>query len=453
MQTFQKFYFKWYDFDTETLIANFHYSFDDIEYFTEQIDFSSDEFMVRDDIDNDIMDDMLFHTSIALGISYYKLNPTQQLVVESWYLTDEQIEFWQKFYKNWLGEFLYQNKISPEWLFQFENIWESRENPRSDVALSERALIPLGGWKDSLVTIETFQRNNFDFETVVFGKMDAIKIPMSEIIGVDNLLIKRKLSENLFTMNAAGYYNGHVPITGIIAFSLVIAAYLYDYKYIVLSNEKSAESPNTIWNGFEINHQYSKSLEFENDFRNYISDSVATDVEYFSFLRGLYEMKITELFSKLCWKYFSIFSSCNNNFKISKQWNQNTIWCKECPKCLFVYAMLSAFLDSKDMMKIFWANLYQDESLETTFRELLWLEWIKPFECVGEVEEVVIAMSRAVEKSEWEDLPYILQIFKTEVLDVMSDTEREKLEKKLFKIYRADSIPEWIHHLEKRLHE
>jgi hypothetical protein len=36
-----------------------------------------------------------------------------------------------------------------------------------------------------------------------------------------------------------------VPITGIIAFVLEIAAYLYDYNYIVLANEKSANEPNT----------------------------------------------------------------------------------------------------------------------------------------------------------------------------------------------------------------
>ena len=147
MQTFQKFYFKWYDFDSENLLANFHYSFDDIEHFTETIDFASEDFLVRDEIDDDIMDDMLFHASIALGISYYKLYPTQTLVVESWYLTDEQIVFWEKFYKNGLWEFLYENQISPEWLFQFENVWESRENNRSEIQLAERALIPMWGWK------------------------------------------------------------------------------------------------------------------------------------------------------------------------------------------------------------------------------------------------------------------------------------------------------------------
>ena len=52
--------------------------------------------------------------------------------------------------------------------------------------------------------------------------------------------MKRTMDPQLFAMNEEGYYNGHVPISGMIAFVLVTAAYLYDYKYIIMSNEKSA---------------------------------------------------------------------------------------------------------------------------------------------------------------------------------------------------------------------
>lgn len=38
-------------------------------------------------------------------------------------------------------------------------------------------------------------------------------------------------------------------------------------KYVILSNESSANEPNV--KGTKINHQYSKTVEFENDFRNY----------------------------------------------------------------------------------------------------------------------------------------------------------------------------------------
>ena len=454
MQTFQNFYFKSYDFDREKLIASFHYSFDDIENFTETIDFSSDDFSVKQDISHDFIDELLFHTSIALGISYYKLFPTKNLIVESGYLSETQINFWKKFYKNGLWEFLYQNKIDPNDLFDFQNVSEkSDKKDFSDIEVSEKALIPLGGWKDSMVSIEAFRGAWIDFETVVFGKMDAIKESVSKQIGRKNLLIKRKLSENLFIMNDAGYYNGHVPITWIIAFSLMIAGYIYGYKYIVLSNEKSADSPNTIWNGFEINHQYSKSLEFENDFRSYMSDAIWDKIQYFSLLRWMYEIKIAELFSELWKGYFTTFSSCNNNFKIqSNAGNKNTIWCNSCPKCMFVYAILSAFLSVEDLVSIFWKDLYEDTSLETTFSELLGLEWIKPFECVGEIEEVMIAMNLAIKKYKPDNIPYILQIFKKEILSRISLQEIKKLEKKLFKIERDDNIPVELKNILEQFH-
>jgi hypothetical protein len=66
---------------------------------------------------------------------------------------------------------------------------------------------------------------------------------------------------------------------------MLLVAYLYDYKYLVLSNELSANSGNTLWNGFEINHQYSKSLEFEKDFKNYVEENISDDLKYFSLLR------------------------------------------------------------------------------------------------------------------------------------------------------------------------
>lgn len=63
---------------------------------------------------------------------------------------------------------------------------------------------------------------------------------VSEKIDAPRLIMHRTMDAKLFEMNNAGYYNGHVPISGIIAFVLVTAAYLYDYNFIVMSNEKSA---------------------------------------------------------------------------------------------------------------------------------------------------------------------------------------------------------------------
>ncbi len=442
MQKLDKFYISWFDFDKKTLKARFFYRFDDEEKFTEEIDFSSDFLTIKNDFDENILNNFLFSLSLALWISYYKLYPTKELVLESWFLDEENILFWQKFYRNWLWEFLYKNKISPDWLFNFVNK-SDKVYKKVEFKTSEKSLLPIGWWKDSIVSAELLVKNDFSFTPIVFGKIDLIKQNCLNLIWKKSLLIKRKLDENLFKLNKEWYYNWHVPITWIISFVLCTTAYLYDYKYIVLSNEKSANTWNTkIWI-LEVNHQYSKSLEFEQDLSKYINRNLSSDLVYFSLLRWLYEIKIAEIFSKLWKKYFSIFSSCNSNFKINNTWkNWNSLWCNSCPKCAFVYAILRPFLTNEETIQIFSKELYEDKSLENLFKKLLWIQWIKPFECVWEKEEVAYAMNKTIKKIKVEkkEIPYILQIFEKEILSKYDENFFKKEKEKLFKIYNEETI-------------
>jgi len=438
MEKFNTFYFEKFEFDNISLKARFFYSFDKKQNFVEEIDFSSD-FKVRKKLEKNIIDNILFSIHLALGISYYKLFPTKDLIIESGKLTNNQIKFWKKFYKNWLWEFLYTNKINPKWLFNFKNN-SDRKITNSHFSLSEKYLVPIWWWKDSIISIELLNNAWVNFDLFVFWKSDILKENTAKIAWKKILLVKRKLSDNLFNLNKFWYYNWHVPITGIIAFNMILVSYLYDYKYLVLSNELSANSGNTLWNDFEINHQYSKSLEFEKDFKNYVEENISDNLKYFSLLRWMYEYKIAELFSRFAKKYFTSFSSCNNNFKIQKSWNKNTFWCNNCPKCAFVYSILSWFLTKKELIDIFWEDLYEKKSLEKFFRELLWISWIKPFECVGEKSEVILWMYNSL-KNYNDKLPYILNIFKNEVLIKLDQKTLENLEKKLLKVYDDDIIP------------
>lgn len=175
----------------------------------------------------------------------------------------------------------------------------------------------------------------------------------------------------LFDLSAKpGYSNGHVPITGIIAFVLQVVSYLYDYRYNILSNEKSANIGNLEYAGYEINHQYSKSEAFEKDFTEYTS-AYMSDIEYSSILRPYYEIEIARRFAQMK-PYFPVFSSCNNNFKIHEGRKiTNDRWCLECPKCAFVFSMLRPFITDEEMITIFGRDLYDDDSLLLLFQELL----------------------------------------------------------------------------------
>ena len=312
-------------------------------------------------------------------------------------------------------------------------------------------MVAIGWGKDSLVSIELLKKANIPFFTCTFGKDYRLHHNVSQKIGVSRLVIQRTMDPLLFTMNTEGYYNGHVPISGIIAFVLTLAAYLYDYSYIVMSNEKSADEGNTQMDGIDINHQRSKSFAFEEAFGDYLHDSMSPDLRYFSLLRSMYEIKIAELFSRYN-QYFDVFSSCNTNFKILEETDKklgspnfdNQRRCGKCPKCAFVYGILRPFLTKEDTQLIFGKELFADESLLPTFKALLGIDGIKPFECVGTNEEMILAFKKSYDlwtQTYQEELPYALAMFTDLILPNMQARDFISLEKKLMTIGDHDLVP------------
>ncbi|MCX6824197.1 MAG: hypothetical protein NT085_03645, partial [candidate division SR1 bacterium] len=373
------------------------------------------------------------------GISYYKLYPTENLVVETGTLDDYQQKFWKNFYTQGLGEFFYTNKLSPHGLINFLN--GNKKTPQKLFSSeSTTPMIAIGGGKDSLVSIEAIKKLNIPFYTSTFGKDYYLHKIVSDKIGVPRLVMNRTMDPKLFAMNQQGWYNGHVPISGIIAFVLITAAYLYDYRYIIMSNEKSANEGNTILEGIEINHQRSKSYAFESDFNVYVGKYLSPDIQYFSLLRGMYEINIAKTFAQYH-QYFDTFSSCNNNFKIIES-NKTTDHrrCGFCPKCAFVYTTLRPFITDEDTQTIFGQELYDNEALIPLYKELLGIQGIKPFECVGTNEEVTYAMYLYYKKIEKNSqISPIMELFKNEILPTLSPDTLLMLEKKLFTLYTEET--------------
>ena len=143
-------------------------------------------------------------------------------------------------------------------------------------------------------------------------------------------------------------------------------------KYVI-------SAPTTI-PGTDINHQYSKSLEFEEDFRSYVATYMNDVAHYYSYLRPLTELQIAERFAQYP-AYFKVFKSCNAG-------SEQNIWCCRCSKCLFAYIILSPFIDKETMVSIFGEDLLDNWNMKTYFDELTGIAEVKPFECVGTVDEV-----------------------------------------------------------------
>lgn len=89
-------------------------------------------------------------------------------------------------------------------------------------------------------------------------------------------------------------------------------------------------------------------------------------------------------------------------------------WCAKCPKCLFVFTILSPYLYKNELVSIFGTDMFEDKEMLNTFIELTGNGKTKPFECVGTYEEVNFAVSTIIKKLEenGENLPYLLKYYK-----------------------------------------
>ena len=352
--------------------------------------------------DDAILNELVFALGMVECISYYKIACPPAFKVACMELTDRHRLWWRKLIYNGLGEFMYRNgiEVSEEELVDIictndsatvdptsatgnTAISTSKETayPLHDGNTYAGCLVPVGGGKDSVVSLELLKGKDIVTYSVNGNDTTRAVIDVCDHKNGD-YTAKRVLDKRMIELNSQGYLNGHTPFSAIVAFSSMIAAYILGRKYIVLSNENSANE--TTVKGSFVNHQYSKSYEFEKDFNGYISGITDSDIHYFSMLRPLSEMQIASLFAGFK-KYHKVFRSCNVG---SKQ----GIWCCNCPKCLFVYIILSPFLSEDEMIGIFGEKLLDKESLDKDFRELIGIDENKPFECVGTRREAVSAM-------------------------------------------------------------
>jgi hypothetical protein len=393
----KKFIFNGYDFNLQNGRADFRYEIVGEEriLFTETIIFPKVDVQIPDLL----LRSMLESLSLVLGISYWKLYCPNIIEIKNFSLTKEQADFWNILYTKGLGEFFYKNKIDFRGFvqFPFENklLVSPIQFPRK-----ERYLVGVGGGKDSIVTVEQFKKEGKDFDVFLIGE-SQIQKDVVNIMKKSPIVVKRSLDPKLFELNKTGkVFNGHVPISSIIAFLSIMTACFYDYKYSVVANEKSANYGNVEYLGEMINHQWSKSEEFEKLFNDYVGKFITLGIKYSSPLRDMTELQVVEKFAQYP-QYFKVFSSCNRNFRINNP-GQNK-WCGECPKCLFVFLSLAAFLPKEEVLDIFGKNLFEDKNLIPLFEELVGVRNFKPFECVGTPEEVREASKKILERGEFNE--------------------------------------------------
>ncbi|MCV4732547.1 hypothetical protein OFB80_32160, partial [Escherichia coli] len=79
----------------------------------------------------------------------------------------------------------------------------------------------------------------------------------------------------------------------------LMAAVLHGADAVAMANERSASEGNLVWQGLEVNHQWSKGAAFEAAYREVLGEELVAGLDYRSVLRPASELAIARAFSRL----------------------------------------------------------------------------------------------------------------------------------------------------------
>ena len=348
---------------------------------------------------------LVFNIGLIELVSYWKATCSPQIIIHNYTLDSVQQNWWKKIFYKGLGEFSYKNEIecSPHDFVDFsfsEDAKPYSELPFKEIHTSQKVIVPIGGGKDSVVTLEELRKGREVIPFIINPR--GATLDCARVAGFNSLndivILEREIDARLLECNKQGFLNGHTPFSAMLAFYTLLVSYGTGVRDIALSNEASANEATVL--GTDVNHQYSKSLEFEKDFQQYVHNYMKNCAFYYSYLRSFSELQIAGKFAEYP-QYFSVFRSCNAGSKENK-------WCCNCPKCLFVCIILAPFINKNRRLQIFGEDLLNKPEMMHFFYQLIGKEATKPFECVGTVDEVAEALKMLLKQNE---KGYLLESF------------------------------------------
>ncbi len=382
--------------------ATFVYNYDEYT-FQEKVVFAN----LAKNYNKPALEKALFLAFLAIGTSYYKAFPTRRVAFQTGGLDKWQANFANNIYQEGLSQFAYENNLKREDLAFFQ---PDTTKEKDAVAYAGSGILALqSGGKDSLLLATLLQKKSTVFTPWYLssahqhpGVLDELAYPLH--------VAKRCIDHNaLGSAKSNGALNGHVPVTFIVLSIALIEAILNDLNTVLVSIGHEGEESHALIGNLPITHQWSKTWPAEEQFAEYVRRYISPDIRVGSPLRQYSELRVAELFAENAWSQFGKqFSSCNRaNYKQGTD-NTKLAWCGECSKCANAFLLFASFIEAKELKSLFdGKDLFSKPLLAETFKGLLGVDGVmKPFECVGEIDELRLAYHKAQENGGYEKLPF-----------------------------------------------
>lgn len=394
-----------------------------------------------------VINQIAAYIALFEGMKMYSLFPKYyDISLISEHLSESVLNLFSSIYKGVFAQHLYENNVTDydgaEIIYPQVSLGNSKPILRSES--NSTILAGCGGGKDSIVGMKMLEGADLPFASMqyshsVYGKADTQHDLISGVVEEVTPIKSHKISiyddfldypfMDLYFPDNSGIC---VPETPVSIFEALPIMMNEGYTYLTLAHEKSANTGNFFWEKLakEVNHQWGKGYEAEIALNKFIQTNIFSNFTYFSILQPIYDFRIFQNLTKYP-EVLPKIHSCN----LKKP------WCKKCPKCAYVWLGLMAVFETKLVDAVFKSNLFDDDDLLPTFREMIGLSEHTPFECIGEIDESRLAMKKCLEKGLQGKA---LDIFKNEVL---SDTliNWQNIEEKYNSVYENEhAIPNHI---------
>ncbi len=409
------FTFGTYKVDTKRSIVTFTYhvkfKFGIVKTFTDRLYFKDVTPELWGKIPKAVLEPTLQALLLMIGINYWCVFPTSNIRIEGFTLTREQARFWDSLYLNGLAEFFYDMKIDFHNLIAFPYNDSATAPAPAHFERPARVLLLNGAGKDSILSAEMLKASGTPFDFFTFNPKPAHN-RIAALVDAKTIRVNRRRDPYINVFASFFVASGSYPSVSTYTFIAVLLAELLGYNSIIFSNEHSADFGNLVYLGLPVNHQWCKSSEAEKMINDYIQRFITPDISTKSLLREYSELEILRRFVHYP-QYFHDVTSCNTYFYLTfpeRFLIRSGYWCKRCAKCVFLFACFAAFLPKKEVVDIFGADLYANKRLLPLFKRILGIEGFKPLDCVGEPEEMILAMHLASLRKEYTGEP-VMQLF------------------------------------------
>jgi len=361
-------------------------------------------------IDAPVREGLMALASVLVATSYYKAAPCAAVRME-FGLPAAGRALAALAFGPGLGEFYIRNGLAypPDIIIESEH---APDRPAPVSGPGRSAAAAFGGGKDSHVAAAILGEAGVRAERVSVILSDPVGARLQAMSEAPVTLIRRVIDPRLIEINLSGEaLNGHVPITGINSCLLALYAAARGLDQVVFANERAASEPTMEANGHPVNHQFSKSLAFEDALRAAFA-AAGAGLDYYSILRPVSEVWTAHYLATRAAFALPIFASCNRNFVFAGEGAlaPGRRWCGTCAKCVYTGVLLAPFLDPQRHETVFQSRPLHDRANAGHLRDIAGLTHAKPWECVGERREVAACLHHLIENKDWREAPLIAEI-------------------------------------------